>query len=55
MAKNTGRGYRSGEVRNRSQLPNPKTEGWTERNTETGQFTRGKEGDKPFKGVRRES
>lgn len=54
MAKNTGEGFRQGEVRRRSQLPNPKTEGFTKRDTDTGQFMAGKEGPKPFKGVRKE-
>lgn len=53
MAKNTGRGFRRGEVRGRSQLPNPKTDGFTKRDTETGEFMAGKDG-KPFKGVRKE-
>jgi len=29
MAKNTGRGYREGEVRDRSQVYNPVTKTWT--------------------------
>lgn len=54
MAKNTGEGFRHGEVRDRSQLPNPKSGGWTKRDTETGQFMKGNEGPRPFKGVRKE-
>ena len=54
MAKNTGEGYRKGEVRGRSQLPNPITGGYTKRDAETGQFIEIKEGSKPFKGVRKE-
>jgi len=54
MAKNTGEGFRRGEVRGRSQLPNPLTDGFIKRNTDTGQFVAGKEGPKPFKGVRKE-
>jgi hypothetical protein len=54
MAKNTGNGYRRGEVCDRSQLLNPKTQNWIERNSESGQFTRGKDGPRPFKGVRKE-
>lgn len=54
MAKNTGKGYREGEVRDRSQVFNPKTKTWTKRDSETGEFVDGKEGGKPFKGVRRE-
>jgi hypothetical protein len=54
MAKNTGKDYRRGEVRGRSQLPNPLTDGFTKRDTETGQFMASKDGPKPFKGVRKE-
>jgi hypothetical protein len=54
MAKNTGDDYRKGEVRRRSQLPNPLTDGFTKRDTDTGQFIEGKEGPRPFKGVRKE-
>jgi hypothetical protein len=38
----------------RSQLPNPLTDGYTKRNTDNGRFVEGKEGPKPFKGVRKE-
>lgn len=55
MAKNTGEGFRKGEVRRRSQLPNPLTDGFTKRDTDTGRFLEGKEGPKPFKGVRKEN
>jgi hypothetical protein len=54
MAKNTGENFRNGEVRRRSQLPNPITGGFTKRDAETGQFMDVKEGPKPFKGVRKE-
>lgn len=54
MAKNTGENYRKGEVRRRSQLPNPLTDGFTKRDTDTGRFVEVKEGPKPFKGVRKE-
>ena len=54
MAKNTGKGYREGEVRDRSQAYNPKSETWTKRDGDTGQFMEGKEDGRPFKGVRRE-
>lgn len=54
MAKNTGENHRKGEVRQRSQLPNPLTGGFTKRDAETGQFIEVKEGPKPFKGVRKE-
>lgn len=55
MAKNTGRGFRQGAVKQRSQLPNPLTGSWTERDAKTGQFTNVKADRKPFKGVRKES
>ena len=53
-AKNTGRGHREGEVRDRSQVYNPVTRTWTKRDSDTGEFMDGKEGGKPFKGVRKE-
>lgn len=46
---------RKGAVRDRSQLKNPKTDLWTKRNSETGQFMDVKtSSSKPFKGVRKE-
>lgn len=54
MAKNTGDGYRRGEVRDRSQTHNPKNDRWTKRDDTTGQFIDQKADDKPFKGVRKE-
>ena len=54
MAKNTGDGYSKGEVRQRSQLPNLLTDGFTKRDIETGRFVERKDGPKPFKGVRKE-
>jgi len=54
MAKNTGKGYRQGAVRGRSQSYNPATQSYTKRDTETGQFMDGKSDGAPFKGVRRE-
>lgn len=54
MAKNTGDNYRRGEVRDRSQARNPKTDRWVKRDSETGRFMDVKEDGKPFKGVRRE-
>lgn len=54
MAKNTGKDFRRGEVRERSQVQNPKTGDWTKRNADTGRFMDVKEGGKPFKGVRKE-
>jgi hypothetical protein len=54
MASNTGKGFRRGAVRERSQVQNPKTREYVERNTATGRFTNVKSGGKPFKGVRKE-
>jgi len=55
MGKNTGKGYRRGEEKNRSQVENPRSGDWTKRDTESGEFLRVKKDAKPFKGVRRES
>lgn len=52
MAKNTGSGYRRGEVKDRSQVQNPKTGQWTKRDTANGRFIGAKPGT--FKGVRKE-
>lgn len=54
MAKNTGDGYREGEVRDRSQVYNPVTMKWTKRDANTGEFMDVKEDGQPFKGVRKE-
>ena len=54
MAKNTGDGFRKGGGRERSQLSNPMTDGWTKRDVESGRFLDGNKGPKPFKGVRKE-
>lgn len=55
MAKNTGKGGRSGAVSGRSQAQNPRTGLWTKRNTASGQFVEVKRSGEPFKGVRREN
>jgi hypothetical protein len=55
MAGNTGKGYRKGAVKQRSQTHNPKTNTWVERDAKTGQFINNKtSNDKPFKGVTKE-
>lgn len=54
MATNTGKGFRQGAVRDRSQTFNPKTGNWVKRDKETGQFIDQKTSDGQFKGVRRE-
>lgn len=51
MAKNTGDGYRRGEVRDRSQLHLPNGD-WMKRNTDDGRFM--DRSEDRFKGVRRE-
>ncbi len=53
MASNTGRGYRRGAVRDRSQIHNPRNGTFVKRDTATGRFVDGKRGA-PFKGVRKE-
>ena len=48
-------GHRNGAVRNRSQVKNTKTDTWTKRDGDTGQFMDQKTSDlKKFKGVRKE-
>ncbi len=54
MAKNTGKNYRIGAVKDRSQVKTPVTGNFTKRDGDTGRFTDQKEGGKPFKGVRTE-
>jgi len=54
MAKNTGKNFRRGAVRDRSQTYNPRTETWTKRDSGSGRFIDQKKGGDPFKGVRRE-
>ena len=53
MATNTGKGYRRGEVRDRSQVQAPNGN-WVKRDSDTGRFLDQREGGEPFKGVRRE-
>lgn len=56
MAKNgkTGDSHRNGQVTDRSQTYNPKTQHWVKRDTTTGRFLDGKSDEKPFKGIRKE-
>ena len=54
MAKNTGKGYRIGAVKGRSQVENPANEHYVKRDSETGQFIDQKADGTPFKGVRKE-
>jgi hypothetical protein len=53
VATNTGKGYRRGEVKDRSQVQAPNGN-WVKRNDNDGRFMDQKEDGKPFKGVRRE-
>ena len=53
MATNTGKGYRHGEVRDRSQVQVPNGN-WIKRDDSTGRFMDQKQNGEPFKGVRRE-
>lgn len=55
MAKNTGKDYRKGSVKGRTQDQNPRTGNRTKRDVECGRFMDTKEDGKPFKGVIRES
>jgi len=54
MAKNTGEDYRKGEVKDRSQVLNPKTGEWVKRDADSGRFMDNKADGTPFKGVRKE-
>lgn len=54
MAANTGKGFRQGAVRGRSQVYNPRTERWVKRDTMSGRFIDQKADDEPFKGVAKE-
>lgn len=54
MAKNTGNDYRIGAVKGRSQVQNPVTKQYVERDTTTGKFTNVKQDGTKFKGVRTE-
>jgi hypothetical protein len=54
MAKDTNKGYRKGEEKERSQTVNPQNDQWTKRDSKTGEFTDQKAGEQPFKGVRKE-
>ena len=54
MATNTGKGYREGSVRDRTQVQNPVNGNYTKRDTDTGRFIDQKKGGEPFKGVAQE-
>jgi hypothetical protein len=52
--KPTGDNARKGQVRERSQVYNPKTEQWVKRDSNTGQWIDVNKNGKPHKGVRKE-
>jgi hypothetical protein len=52
MAKNTGKGFRLGAVKSRSQTQSPS--GFVKRDAKTGRFLDVKSDGKPFKGVSKE-
>jgi hypothetical protein len=49
-----GDGHRNGQVRDRSQTFNPRTEQYVKRDADTGRFMDVKSDGTPFKGVRKE-
>ena len=54
MAKNTGKDYREGAVKGRTQTYNPKNDTYVKRDSETGRFMNVKSDGTPFKGVTKE-
>ncbi len=54
MARNTGKGSRQGAVKTRTQVYNPATGNYIQRDTSTGQFLEVKKDGKPFKGITKE-
>ena len=54
MATNTGRGYRNGAVRGKSQFENPHTGMHYKRDSGTGRIVSGKTSGGKYKGVRKE-
>ena len=52
MAGNTGKGYRAGAVKGKSQVKNDKTGQYIKRDTKTGKFVSSKK--TPYKGVTKE-
>lgn len=54
MATNTGKNHREGEVRERSQVRNPRTGDYVKRDTSTGEFIAVKRDGTAFKGIRKE-
>jgi hypothetical protein len=56
MAKNgiSGDNHRNGEVKDRSQVYNPKNDRWVKRDDDTGRFMDMKTDNNKFKGIRTE-
>ncbi len=54
MATNTGKGYRQGSVRARTEAQNPTNGNWTKRDTDTGRFGEQKQDWESFQGVEKE-
>lgn len=54
MATNTGKGYRKGPVKDRTQTHNPQNDTYVKRDG-TGRFTDVKSDKTPFKGVTKEN
>lgn len=55
MAKNTGKNFRLGAVKQRNQAYNPKNDSWVKIDTGSGKFMDQKADHKPFKGVSKEN
>lgn len=53
MATNTGKGYRQGAVKSRTQFQQPNGD-WQKRNEHGGHFMERKSSEGPFKGVAKE-
>lgn len=53
MSKNTGKGSRSGAVKNRVQVKNPVTGRYVKIDTQTGRVVDHKKTDGPYKGIRK--
>ncbi|SMC17222.1 hypothetical protein SAMN02745134_00263 [Clostridium acidisoli DSM 12555] len=54
MGKNTGKNYREGSVKGRTQTYNPNNNTYVKRDTNTGRFVNVKSDGTPFKGVTKE-
>lgn len=51
MASNTGNNFRTGAVKDRTQIYNPRIDRWIKRDNATGHFLAVKRDGVPFKGV----